>query len=311
MYCPIERQAAAADAAVAATSRQVVMYGGQVATTYFSSSSGGRTSSISASWGGLDQPYLQPVRDRYDAAAGLNPNHTWAPRLYTKTGLAAALGVPGQVRSIDQTVDPASQRILSAVFHTTRGDVTLTGRAVYTAMGLRSTYFRLLQVSLSAPPASTAGQAFTLAGRLWPAPGDPFRLEARVGSEGAWKRTKVTIVLDSEGRFSLPRQPVANVAYRLVRSSAFSPVVRVAVRPALTLAVSGGGFQGTMFPHLTGSTVTLQRHGVSGWVARGSAIVDSGGGYGFDVAPTAGKWRVRFLGDADHSGGTSAALVVT
>src|SRR5436305_1292086 len=99
MYCPIEQQAAASDAAVAATKRQVVKYGGQVATTFFSSSSGGWTSSLSASWGSPDQPYLVPVRDRYDGAGGLNPNHTWRPVAYTTSGLASRLGVSGGVSS--------------------------------------------------------------------------------------------------------------------------------------------------------------------------------------------------------------------
>src|SRR5207248_1413283 len=100
-YCPVERQAAASDAAVKATARTKVLYGNHVATTFFSSSSGGRTSSISASWGGTDLPYLVPVRDRYDGAGGANPNHTWSPKLYTTTGLAAALGLGHAVGSLD------------------------------------------------------------------------------------------------------------------------------------------------------------------------------------------------------------------
>jgi stage II sporulation protein D len=309
-YCPIERQAAASDAAVAATRRQVVMYNGQVATTYFSSSSGGRTSSIAASWGGTDQPYLVPVIDRYDGAGGLNPNHTWAPRLYTQTGLAAALGLPGLVRTLDQTVDAPSRRVTAAVIHTSQGDHSFTGMGVQSAMGLRSTYFRLLQVSLSAPAKATAGEGFTLSGRLWPAPLGPFHLEFRLGSDTAWKTATATPTLDADGRFAATRRPLENVAYRLVRPMAFSPVVHVAVHPALTLVVSNGVFRGTMKPHLAGSVVTLQRHGSSGWVDRGSATVGTKGGYAFSVAPVAGSWRVHFAGDADHAAGRSAVLVV-
>jgi stage II sporulation protein D len=309
-YCPIERQAAASDAAVAATQRQVVMYGGNVATTFFSSSSGGRTSSIAASWGGTDQPYLKPVNDAYDAAGGLNPNHTWAPRLYTQTGLASALGLPGAVGTLDQTVDAPSQRVTAAVIHTSQGDHSFTGSGIQSAMGLRSTYFRLLQVSLSAPVAATAGQGFTLSGRLWPVPVGPFQLEFRLGSDATWRTATVTPALDSEGRFSIVRRPLQNVAYRLVRPIAFSPVAHVAVHPALTLAASNGSFHGVMKPHLAGSSVTLQRHGASGWVARGSATVGAKGGYAFSVAPSAGSWRVRFAGDADHAAGFSAVLVV-
>jgi stage II sporulation protein D len=310
MYCPIERQEVASDAAVAATARQVVMYAGHVATTYFSSSSGGRTSSLQASWGSPNQPYLMPVNDPYDAAGGLNPNHSWAPRLFTPTSLAAALGLPGVVRTLDHTIDQPSQRVTSVLLHTSNGDVSRTGSGVYSAMGLRSTYFRLLQVSLSAPLASTAGETFALTGRLWPVPLGPFHLEVRVGSETTWTVSKVAIGLDSEGRFSLPRTPGKDVAYRLVRGSAFSPVAHVAVSPALTLLGSNGRFSGKMFPHLAGATVTLQRHGPSGWNARDTATVGPKGGYSFLTAPSTGSWRVRFAGDADHSAGVSATLVV-
>ncbi len=309
-YCPIERQAAASDAAVAATQRQVVMYNGSVATTFFSSSSGGRTSSINASWGGTNLGYLVPVGDPYDGANGMNPNHTWAPRLYTQAGLAAALGLPGVVRTLDQTVDAPSQRVTTAVFHTSHGDRSYTGTGVQSAMGLRSTYFRLLQVSLSAPTTATAGAGFTLSGRLWPLPLGPFHLEFRLGSDTTWKTAKTTPTLDSQGRFSILRRPLQNVAYRLVRPLAFSPVVHVAVHPALTLVASNGTFHGTMKPHLAGSVVTLQRHGSSGWVARGTATVSLKGGYAFSVTPAAGSWRVRFAGDADHAAGFSAVLVI-
>jgi len=309
-YCPIERQAAASDAAVVATRRQVVMYGGQVATTFFSSSSGGHTSSIAASWGGTDQPYLVPVSDPYDGAGGLNPNHTWAPRLYTQTGLAAALGLPGLVRTLDQTVDAPSRRVTAAVIHTSQGDHSFTGTDVQSAMGLRSTYFRLLQVSLGAPPKATAGEGFTLSGRLWPAPLAPFHLEFRIGSDTTWRTATVTPTLDVNGHFAIFRRPSKNVAYRLVRPMAFSPVVHVAVHPALTLVASNGTFHGTMKPQLTGSTVTLQRHDASGWVAVDTTTVGSQGGYSFAPASAAGSWRVRFDGDADHAAGVSAVLVI-
>ncbi len=309
-YCPIERQAAASDLAVAATQRQVVMYSGQVATTFFSSSSGGRTSSISASWGGTDQPYLKPVNDPYDAAGGLNPNHTWAPRLYTQAGLAAALGVAGVVGSVDHVIDQPSLRVLSVDLHTTQGLVSRSGSSVLTSLGLRSTSFRLLQVSLTAPATSTAGRSFPLTGRLWPAPLGPFHLELKLGSAGVWTPTKLTPTLDSQGRFSIPRMPVMNVAYRLVRPMAFSPVVHVAVHPALTLVHPSATWKGTMFPHLAGATVTLQRLVFGSWTARGSATVGAKGGYAFAVAATAGSWRVQFAGDADHTGGTSAVVVL-
>ena len=181
MYCPVEHQVAASDAAVAATKHQVVKYGGQVAATFFSSSSGGRTSSLAASWGSTNQPYLVPVRDRYDGADGLNPNHTWAPRVFSPSALGSALGVGGSVSSLDTTIDGPSQRVLSVLVHSGGGDHSLTAGDVFSRLGLRSTYFRILQVTLAAPKSSTAGDAYHLKGRLWPRPKGAFRLESKSG----------------------------------------------------------------------------------------------------------------------------------
>ena len=234
MYCPIERQAGASDAAVKATARQVVMYNSAVATTFFSSSSGGRTSSISASWGGTDQAYLVPVKDRYDNANGLNPNHTWSPRKYSRSGLASALGVGSKVTSVDMTIDHPSQRVIVTVVHTSKRDHTLTAGDVFSRLGLRSTYFRIVQATLSAPSTSKAGATFTLKGRLWPRPGAHVKLEARTGSSGTWKPIDKKINLDSDGRFSLKRHPSQDVSYRIDRRDVFSPTVRVHVDRSLT-----------------------------------------------------------------------------
>ena len=100
-----------------------------------------------------------------------------------------------------------------------------------------------------------------------------------------------------------------DVAYRLVRNGAFSPVVHVHVGPRMTLA-SKGGFHGTMFPRLQGATVLLQKHGSGHWTTVGSAMVSATGVYHFSSAVRSGSWRARFPGDADHSASTSPVLVV-
>jgi len=309
MYCPVERQVAASDAAVAATKHQVVKYGGQVATTFFSSSSGGRTSSIAASWGGTNQPYLVPVRDRYDGAGGLNPNHTWAPRVYSPSGLGSALGVGGSVSSLDTTIDGPSQRVLSVLVHGAGADHSLSAGDVFSRLGLRSTYFRILQVTLTAPKSSIAGEGFHLKGRLWPRPHGAFRLESKMGASGSWQQVTAQVALDSTGRFSISRRPVADASYRLVRKGASSPTVRVRVHAALTLSKKGG-FHGTMLPRLAGATVTLQRLSGGRWVTAGTDTVGAKGGYRFSTAVTPGSWRAHFRRDSDHSSGASPTLVV-
>jgi stage II sporulation protein D len=307
-YCPIEHQTAGSDAAVTATARQVVLYHGSVATTFFSSSSGGRTSSISASWGGTDQPYLVPVNDRYDGAGGLNPNHTWAPRLYTPSALTAALGMGHLVRSLDMTIDDPSRRVLSVVFHTRAGDTGMDASSVFSHLSLRSTYFRLLQETLVAPRRINAGDTFNLQGRLWPLPGK-FTLEQKFGAEGAWTPVKATVTLNSLGQFSLPRSPSQNVSYQIIRRGVFSPVISVHVHASLTLT-SGGGFSGHITPTVAGEQVTLQRQVAGSWSDVETVAVDTQGNYSFSTGVTSGSWRARYAGDGNHAGGVSATVVV-
>ncbi|MDX6593362.1 MAG: stage sporulation protein [Gaiellales bacterium] len=312
VYCPIEQQAAASDDAVTATKRQVVKHNGSIATTFFSSSSGGRTSSIQASWGSTDQQYLVPVPDPYDSANGLNPNHDWSPKLYTPEALTAQLGVSGLIKRMDHNIDSPSKRVLSLVLHRAEGPTQLSAGTVFSRLGLRSTFFRILQTSLVAPAEAVAGSTFTLQGRLLPKPTGAFRLEQRVGKGGDWTEVK-TPTLDEDGFFAIPRRSNKNIAYRLIRKHAFSPVEKIGVYPNLTLeAPPGGGFRGTMVrPVLAGSEVLLVRNLGSGWEIRDSAVVGPAGGYSFSVPVTTGTWKAHFAGDDDHSKGNSPYLEVT
>jgi hypothetical protein len=250
-----------------------------------------------------------PVRDRYDGADGLNPNHTWARRVFSPSALGSALGVGGSVSSLDTTIDGPSQRVLSVLVHGGGGDHSLTAGDVFSRLGLRSTYFRILQVTLLAPKSSTAGDAYHLKGRLWPRPKGAFRLESKMGASGSWQQVTAPVVLDSTGRFSIRRRPVADASYRLVRKGASSPTVHVRVHAALTLSKKGG-FHGTMLPRLAGATVTLQRLSAGRWVSAGTATVGVKGGYRFSTAVSSGSWRAHTRRDSDHSSGASATLVV-
>jgi stage II sporulation protein D len=308
-YCPIESQTAGSDAAVTATARQIVLYHGTVATTFFSSSSGGRTWSISASWGGTDQPYLVPVIDRYDRAGGLNPNHTWSPRLYTPSGLTSALGMGHTVRSLDMTIDDPSQRVLSVVFHTRAGDTTMSASSVFSHLSLRSTYFRLLQETLVAPKRINAGESFNLVGRLWPVPKGTFTVEQKLGSEGVWTPINATITLNSQGQFSLARSPGQNVSYQIARRGVFSPVISVRVHASLTLSTSSG-FSGHIRPTIAGELVSLQRQVAGQWSDVETAVIDGSGNYSFSTPVTSGSWRARYAGDGNHAPGSSATVVV-
>jgi SpoIID/LytB domain protein len=234
VYGPIEREAESSTAAVQATYHDVVWYGSTIATTFFSSSSGGRTSSEQAAWGtSSGQPYLVPVSDPFDKAEGRNPNHTWVLAPRTPAGLAALFGYSSPVASIDQVIDPASLRERTLTLHTLAGDRVWSGPSVQAQLGLRSVYFRVLQVTLSAPHrAVRAGTTISLTGRVWPRPSTAVTLMRRTGTSTVWTVGLARVPLDAEGRFALRLRPTADKTYRLVvRNGAVSPRVHVTVTP--------------------------------------------------------------------------------
>jgi stage II sporulation protein D len=312
VYGPIEHEAGASTAAVAATAHRVVWYRHTVATTFFSSSSGGRTSSEQAAWDtSSGQPYLVPVVDRYDAAGGANPNHTWAAQTYTPAGLARALGLSGVVGSVAMTIDGPSQRVLDLGVTSFGGTSTLSGDQVQSRMGLRSSYFRILQRTLVVPRRAVAGQAFQLTGRAWPRPTGGVTLQRRTAAGSPWQVAIAHLKLGAKGNFALSLHPTADRSYRLVSSGkAVSPRVSVAVQPALTLAVVGGHFRATMYPALPGETLMLYKHRTSGWVPVESSTAGQKGHAAFTTAPATGSWRVHYVGDATHRRGHSPAIVI-
>ncbi|HYW29317.1 MAG TPA: hypothetical protein VE824_05890, partial [Gaiellales bacterium] len=199
------------------------------------------------------------------------------------------------------------RRVLSVVVH--HGvDTTMTASDVFSRLNLRSTYFRILQVTLVAPSDADAGQQFQLQGRLWPRPA-AFTLEVQKGSTGTWKRITSPVTLDSDGRFSLARSPMADASYRLSRAGAAAVTVQVRVHPVLTLS-GGARFHGTMLPKLQGATVTLRKTTPGGWAAVEDASVAADGSFSFTTPVASGSWRVHFAHDADHSGANSTTLVV-
>jgi SpoIID/LytB domain protein len=311
-YCPIEREGTTSIQAVTSTSRQIVTYHGSVAVTFYSASSGGRTSSEQASWYTQTGPaYLVPVADPYDSADGQNPNHTWPHRVFTPDGLAARFGTSGGVLAVDHTIDAPSLRVMSLALHKSDGTtVNRTASQAFSQLALKSTYFRLLGVTLNAPLHATAGVPFNVSGRAWPKPIGGVKLQYRLGTSTTWVTATTAVQLDADGRFTVPRKNAQIVSFRLIRADAVSPVVKVGVHPAMTLVAGQAGFHGSFAPYLAGASVHLQRNSSGTWVTRETAPVDPGGSFSFNTDPSPGQWRVWFDGDATHASGGSASLTL-
>ena len=162
VYSGISGERASTTAAVQATAGQVVLYRGRIATTYFFSTSGGRTATVGDVWPGSGSiPYLVSVDDPYDS---LSPHHAWGPFSVQSRRLARALQVRGRLLDVRLAVGP-SGRVRTVTSIGTGGQRTVSGADVRRTLGLRSTWFRISLLALTAPTApATFNTPLTLTG---------------------------------------------------------------------------------------------------------------------------------------------------
>ena len=162
VYRGIAGERASTTAAVQATAGEVVLYSGRIATTYFFSSSGGRTATVNDVWPGSGSiPYLVSVDDPYDS---LSPHHAWGPFSVQSRRLARALQVRGRLLDVRLAIGP-SGRVRTVTSIGTGGQRTISGADVRRALGLRSTWFRISLLALTAPSApATFSTPLTLTG---------------------------------------------------------------------------------------------------------------------------------------------------
>lgn len=146
-------------AAVNATAGRVVQYQGRVIEGYYSSSHGGYSESARFVFGG-ELPYIQPVDDtRWDLASD-NPYRTWAAGVSAEQlGAAAGVGTATGVALPDPKgfggrVGAPDRDYGGVVVTGTAGEQTLSGGALRSALGLRSTNF-----TVQARPSAAHGAA--------------------------------------------------------------------------------------------------------------------------------------------------------
>ena len=127
--------------AVNASDGEVVKDGGDVAVTYFFSTSGGETENVEHGFPGAERrSYLKGVRDPHDDAS---PYHRWTVKL-SRSQLEGRLGglVEGRLRDIDAVKTGTSPRIVKARVEGSAGSRKVSGPALQSALGLRSTWAR-------------------------------------------------------------------------------------------------------------------------------------------------------------------------
>src|SRR4029077_7555876 len=147
VYLGMDHEKPSTTAAVNATAGQVVLYQGEVAKTYFFSTSGGRTASAEDVWG-KPVPYLVSVPDPYDS---ISPHHDWGPVVFTGAKLAKLMKMKGRVVDLQPELN-ASGRIKSINVVGTENTLSMPGADLRRLLGLRSTWFSVAVLSLTAPP---------------------------------------------------------------------------------------------------------------------------------------------------------------
>jgi stage II sporulation protein D len=289
VYSGISGERASTTAAVQATAGDVVLYQGRIATTYFFSTSGGRTATVSDVWPGSGRiPYLVSVPDPYDSAS---PHHTWGPFSVESGRLSRALRVRGRLLDVRIAATP-SGRVRSVTSVGSRGDSTVSGSDVRQALGLRSTWFRISLLALTAPTATaTFNTELKLSGVARGLAAVTLEFRPLRGSWRAVGSARAT----RGGRVSITVRPRETGDYRLISRSTRSQAVRVSVAPYVRFYAlpDSTTLRGYARPILPGAPVALQRLEGATWRNVAQATVDARGDFQAQVALTPGDYRAR------------------
>jgi stage II sporulation protein D len=305
VYGGVAAESLPAREAVDGTVGQVVLYNGQVAETFFFSSSGGKTADIQDVWYGSEPtPYLVSVPDPYDT---LSPYHNWGPLRFRSSVLGKRLGTHGSL--IDIRPDVASSgRVRSLTLVGSKGDRTVSGAAVRSALGLRSTWFTIGMLNLT-PPARPLvyGTKLSLAGIARGVP--RVTLQSRPYG-GDWQ--PLAPLRARGGRVAATLSPKVTTDYRLSTGAIQSGIVRLAVAPAVRIGAAADrtSLSGVARPLLPGSAVQVQRQAQGSWTTIARTTVGANGTFIAPLTVTPGTYRARVVAGKGFAVGVSPPLQV-
>jgi stage II sporulation protein D len=306
VYGGIDAESPTVLAAVSATRGKIVLYGGKVATTYYSASTGGETVAATDS-AGRPIPYLVSVPDPYDT---LSPYHDWGPVVVNADVAGKALGLNGPLLDLEP-VDGAAGHVGSATAIGVGGSLTLSGAAVESDLGLRSTWFEFGLLSLAPPPpaAITAGRPLTLSGTAQGV--SDVSLESRIAG-GRWK-VFGSVTPDATGAFSVQVTPQTTTWYRLASGPARAAPIEVSVGgsgPVVSARAGSDGITGAVGAQDAGAPVFLDRKDGGGWITVATATVSADGAFEFRPPFAPGAYRVRCTPGHGPAPGASSVISV-
>jgi stage II sporulation protein D len=305
VYLGLEHERPSTNAAVDATAGKVVLYLGEVAKTYFFSTSGGRTASAEDIWG-EPVPYLVSVPDPYDT---ISPYHNWGPFAYTGAKLAKLMKMKGRVIDV-QTELNSSGRIKTLDVVGSKGNLSIAGADLRKRLGVRSTWFTVGVLSLSAP--STAVVYGSRAQLTGVARGLTNAVLQQLDGD-AWKDVG-TVKADQDGAVTVSVKPPVTTRYRLAAGKVSAPPVRVPVAPLVRFSTprTPDQLSGYVRPlALAGSTVLIQRQQGPGWVTAAQATVAANGRFLAKLQLTDGVYRGRIGSGHGYVAGMTPLLQVS
>jgi stage II sporulation protein D len=305
VYLGIEHEKPSTNAAVNATAGQVVLYQGEVAKTYFFSTSGGRTASAEDVWG-EPVPYLISVTDPYDS---ISPHHDWGPLVFTGAKLAKVLKMEGRVVDLLPELNSSGRiKVLNVVG--TKGTLAVQGKDLRRLLGLRSTWFSVGVLSLTAP-----AQPVTYGGR-GKLTGFARGLTEAVLQQlqgDSWTEV-VALNPDPDGVVTALVKPTTTTRYRLASGKVSAESVRVPVAPLARFypARRQDRLSGYVRPvSLAGTTVLIQKQQGAAWPTVGQAIIEANGDFLVKLQLTTGVYRARVSSGHGFVVGFSPVLQVT
>jgi stage II sporulation protein D len=305
VYLGLDHERPSTNAAVDATAGKVVLYEGQVAKTFFFSTSGGRTASAEDVWGEA-VPYLVSVPDPYDS---ISPYHDWGPFTFTGAKLARALKLPGRVVDLQPELN-ASGRIKTLTVVSTKGSIAVPGIDLRKRLGLRSTWFSVGVLSLSAPETPVVyGSRARLTGIARGV--SPAVLQQRDGAD--WQAVG-EVKAAKDGAVTVVVKPPVTTQYRLASGKVAAAAVRVPVAPLVRFyqTRTSDQLRGYVRPLvLAGSAVLIQRQQGSGWATVVQTTLDADGNFLAKLQLTTGVYRARIGSGHGFVTGTSPVLQVS
>jgi stage II sporulation protein D len=283
------------DLAVERTAGRVLLWKGRVATTLFFSTSGGRTAAIRDVWPrAAAVPYLRSVPDPYDVAS---PHHVWGPIVLTSATLATRLRAPalrraGSLRVITNESGRAADVVADKRL--------LAARQVQIRLGLRSTWFRIGQLTLAAGRGRLVfGGTAVLCGRAVGL--GRVELQRRTAS-GRWRHVRTL----RPGSFAVRVQPRGSTVYRLAGEGARGLPVSVSVAPRLRAEARDRGrvLVGTVRPRSEGR-LAVSRWTPRGWRVVAHPLLDRRGVFHVPLRLQSGGYRITVAAAGELVGATT------